>query len=188
VTPSFLEIPAALDGASAERIRDEMSAAGGDRATVSGESAGRTTSLARRATALAVSQATRDELVALLERLRPRIADHFARELAVAEEPQFLRYGPGDYFVAHQDGNTPLTHDDTRFRLVSVVIFAGDGYSGGELVLHEGYGPSDASVTIAPAPGTLVAYPSETTHEVLPVATGDRLTIVSWYRGGGPRP
>jgi predicted 2-oxoglutarate/Fe(II)-dependent dioxygenase YbiX len=37
-------------------------------------------------------------------------------------------------------------------------------------------------VPLAPAPGTLVAFPSETTHEVTPITHGERLSIVSWYR------
>jgi SM-20-related protein len=185
VTPAFLQLPGALEPAAVAGMRDEMRAASGDRATVSGEAPGRTTSIARRAAAVEVSEATRAAVVELLDRLRPRIAEHFGRSLETCEAPQFLRYLDGDYFVAHQDGNTPMLRDDTRFRLVSVVLFLSEGYSGGELVLHDGFGPSDGSVALTPPPGTLVAYPSETTHEVLPVAAGERLTIVSWYRGEG---
>ncbi|MER9409217.1 2OG-Fe(II) oxygenase [Mesorhizobium sp. M0589] len=32
-------------------------------------------------------------------------------------------------------------------------------------------------------PGSLVAFRSETTHEVTPVTCNERFTIVSWYRG-----
>ncbi len=136
-------------------------------------------SSARRATRIAVSENARTAIVGLLEGLKPRIEAHFNRALDGFEAPQFLRYGPGDYFVAHQDGNTPLVHDESRFRKVSVVIFvsAPDAYSGGSLVLH-----AEPPVTLAPAPGTLVAFPSETTHEVLPITRGERLSIVSWYR------
>ena len=30
--------------------------------------------------------------------------------------------------------------------------------------------------------GTLVAFRAETTHEVTPVTSGERLSIVSWYK------
>jgi len=154
-----------------------MEAAAGEPATMLGSPR---PSSARRATRIAVSQNARTAIVGLLEGLKPRIEAHFNRALDGFEAPQFLRYGPGDYFVAHQDGNTPLVHDESRFRKVSVVIFvsAPDAYSGGSLVLH-----AEPPVTLAPAPGTLVAFPSETTHEVLPVTLGERLSIVSWYRG-----
>jgi predicted 2-oxoglutarate/Fe(II)-dependent dioxygenase YbiX len=154
-----------------------MEAAAGEPATVLGSPQ---PSSARRATRIAVSEDARTAIVGLLEGLEPRIEAHFSRALGGFEAPQFLRYGPGDYFVAHQDGNTPLVHDESRFRKVSVVILvsAPDAYSGGSLVLH-----AEPPVTLAPAPGTLVAFPSETTHEVLPVTRGERLSIVSWYRG-----
>ena len=35
---------------------------------------------------------------------------------------------------------------------------------------------------VLPAPGTLVAFRAETTHEVTPVTRGERYAIVSWYR------
>ena len=153
-----------------------MEAAAGEPATMLGSPR---PSSARRATRIAVSENARTAIVGLLEGLKPRIEAHFNRALDGFEAPQFLRYGPGDYFVAHQDGNTPLVHDESRFRKVSVVIFvsAPDAYSGGSLVLH-----AEPPVTLAPAPGTLVAFPSETTHEVLPITRGERLSIVSWYR------
>ena len=112
-----------------------MEAAAGEPATMLGSPR---PSSARRATRIAVSENARTAIVGLLEGLKPRIEAHFNRALDGFEAPQFLRYGPGDYFVAHQDGNTPLVHDESRFRKVSVVIFvsAPDAYSGGSLVLH----------------------------------------------------
>ena len=179
-----LEVERFLDGAALERTRAEMRAGVGVAATVLGATPEQAhTSIARKATRVAMPDATRDEVTALLEAQRPRIADHFGRPLDVVEEPQFLSYGPGDYFVAHQDGNTPLVHDESRFRKVSVVVFLSDAtteFVGGELVLD----PFGSRRELAPAPGTLVAYPSETTHEVAPITDGERLTIVSWYRGG----
>jgi SM-20-related protein len=154
-----------------------MQAGAGEPATVLGATR---PSSARKTRRIAVSEACRAAVVGLLEQLQPQIESHFGRSLDRFEDPQFLRYGPGDYFVAHQDGNTPLVHDESRFRKVSVVIFlsAPDAYSGGALVLH-----AEPPLTLTPAPGTLVAFPSETTHEVLPITDGERLSVVSWYRG-----
>jgi SM-20-related protein len=115
---------------------------------------------------------------------------HFAVALAGCEEPQFLRYHEGDFFVPHQDGNTPLIHDDSRFRKISAVLFlsasstapAPDTYGGGELVLHGPYSGPTLRVPVNAPPGTLVTFRAETTHEVTPVTHGERFTIVSWYR------
>ena len=177
----LLEIEGALDSAMVERLRGEMAAAAGEPATVLGTTPQhRVASSARKAAQVAVGEAARAVVVRLLDRLQGRIDAHFGRSLDGFDDPQFLRYGPGDYFVAHQDGNTPLVHDESRFRKVSVVIFlsAPGTFGGGSLVLH-----AEPPLTLAPAPGTLVAFPSETTHEVLPITHGQRLSIVSWYRG-----
>jgi SM-20-related protein len=177
----LLEIEGVLDSAAVELLRREMSAAQGKPATVLGTTPQRrVTSSARKAAQIAVGEAARAVVVGLLDRSQARIEAHFGRSLHGFDEPQFLRYGPGDYFVAHQDGNTALVHDESRFRKVSVVIFlsAPGTFGGGSLVLH-----AEPPVTLAPEPGTLVAFPSETTHEVLPITYGERLSVVSWYRG-----
>jgi predicted 2-oxoglutarate/Fe(II)-dependent dioxygenase YbiX len=125
-----------------------------------------------------------------LRERKTEIEEHFGITLSECEEPQFLRYQQGDFFVAHQDGNTPLIFDHTRHRRVSVVIFLNsqstephpDTYGGGELVFHGRYDDPDFRLPAAPEPGTLVAFPAETTHEVVPLTHGERYTIVSWYR------
>ena len=177
----MLEIEGLLDAETVDRLRSAMRAGAAEAATVQGTAPERQVApSARRSDRIEVAEETRAAVVGALEGLRPRIAHHFARALDEVEEPQFLRYGPGDYFVPHQDGNTPLIHDETRFRKVSVVIFlsAPAAYAGGDLVLHDG-----PPVTVAAAPGKLVAFPSETTHEVTPLTHGERLSVVSWYRG-----
>ena len=183
-----LAIEQALDAETLEQIRHDMQAAQGEPAPVLGPTPEREVmSTARKAARIAVGDAARAAVVDVLARLEARIEAHFGRSLDGFEEPQFLRYGPGDYFVAHQDGNTPLIHDESRFRKISVVIFLSEQsehptpetFCGGSLVLHA---QPDPPITLAPAPGTLVAFPAETTHEVLPITHGERLSIVSWYR------
>jgi SM-20-related protein len=151
----LLKIDRALDPVTCERIRREMRAAEGDAATVLGTtSQGGVRSVARRATRLAVGEPARGAVASVLERLQPRIEAHFRYSLDTVEEPQFLRYGEGDYFVAHQDGNTPLVHDESRFRKVSAVIFLGaqsdrptrETYCGGALVLHAPYGQAEPRI------------------------------------------
>ncbi|HWK90117.1 MAG TPA: 2OG-Fe(II) oxygenase, partial [Longimicrobium sp.] len=119
------------------------------------------------------------------------IEAHFRVKVTECEEPQFLRYETGDYFVAHQDGNTPMVWDDSRFRRISAVIFlsrksgepAPDTYGGGALVFHGAYtGLERERVAAAAAPGSLVTFRAETTHEVTPVTHGVRYTIATWFR------
>src|SRR5215472_16700674 len=113
-----------LDAAKRDEIVAELKLASGGPATVYGmEAAGAVEPRVRKVTRLAVPPETRGRVRRqLLERKGP-IEEHFGITLSECEEPQFLRYEDGDYFVAHQDGNTPLIFDQTRHRRVSVVIF-----------------------------------------------------------------
>ena len=130
-----------------------------------------------------------DELVRRLLRARAgALGEHFGLSLGELEEPQFLRYEAGDYFVAHQDGNTGMLRSEREERRVSVVIFLNtqsetpdpDAYSGGSLVFHPR--GADEPFRLNGEAGTLVAFRAETTHEVEPVTGGERFTIASWYK------
>lgn len=136
----------------------------------------------RKTQKLGVSSELRAAVHALLNDAQPRLAAHFDVTLDHFEEPQFLRYLPGDFFVAHQDGNTPVIYDDSRHRRISIVLFVNADYSGGALTLHGRYPDWERRDVVPSKPGSLIAFPSETTHEVTPVTAGERYTIVSWYR------
>lgn len=177
-------------GASAcEKLVAEMRAARAAPATVYGRvESGAVDERVRRTTRVFPSGET-DELVRrlLLERAGAA-GEHFGRPLCEVEEPQFLLYGVGGHFVAHQDGNTGLLRSERESRLVSAVVFLntqagapGPGdYSGGTLVFH----PRGAGepLSLAGEAGTLVLFRAETTHEVTPVTRGERFTVASWYR------
>src|ERR671924_463013 len=56
---------------------------------------------------------SRDSIVSVTQRLeqqRTAVERHFSVNLTNLEEPQFLCYQAGDFFVAHQDGNTGLVN------------------------------------------------------------------------------
>jgi SM-20-related protein len=122
------------------------------------------------------------------------IGAHFGVALSGCEEPQFLRYGVGDFFVAHQDGNTGLLRSEReQSRKVSAVVFLNDQtesarpggyYCGGSLAFHRwgvGAGSRDLHEEVRGEAGSLVVFRPETTHEVLPVTRGERYTIACWY-------
>ncbi|HEX6179038.1 MAG TPA: 2OG-Fe(II) oxygenase [Thermoanaerobaculia bacterium] len=144
----------------------------------------------RRADLLSPDAATAAFIDGLLKDAQPAIAKHFGVNLNGFETPQYLRYTAGGFFVAHQDGNVAILRDESLGRRVSIVIFlnarsddpAEGAYGGGELTFHGKYPHFDARHVVAAEPGSLVAFRSETTHEVTPVAHGERYTIVSWYR------
>lgn len=172
-----------FDPSTRAQILDELRNASANEATVYGGAKSVDTHV-RRTKKVIVSEATRALVLQQLEARKGEIERQFGVATDELEEPQFLRYTAGDFFVAHQDGNTPLIRDDTRFRKVSIVIFLSDrgDYDGGELQLHGKYPDFDLRESAPAEPGTLVAFPAETTHEVTPLTRGERYTIVSWYR------
>lgn len=184
------EVKSFLSPAECAALRAELRHTAGAQATVLGrDPGGEVKPLVRRSTRMSVPVRTAEHVTALLMQQTHALEKRFGHPLSSCEPPQFLRYLPGDFFVAHQDGNTPLIHDDSRFRKVSAVIFlsafspasAPESYGGGALVLHGPYSGPDLRVPLATASGTLVCFRAETTHEVLPITHGERFTIVSWY-------
>lgn len=180
-----LQIPDFLDAATCQRLRQAMRVQPAAPAGLLGSASPRPE--VRRAAQVALDDAEIAPFEAALAAALPRLSAHFDVVLNRWEPPQALRYGAGDYFVAHQDGNTPLVFDASRHRRVSVILFLSPqtqpsragGYGEGWLTLHEPW-PRTGRQRLAPPPGTLLAFRSETTHEVEPVAHGERLTIVSW--------
>ena len=199
-----------LDPETCRAIVAEMNAAPGDAATVYGRStfpcvdqasgsvdqasgsvdqaSGSVDRNVRQTLRIRPSVATVESIVNRLVDLKPVVEKHFDVVLSECEDPQFLRYREGDFFVAHQDGNTGLLRLDTESRLVSTVIFLSresdspqaGAHCGGSLVFRNYR--TDSSFRMVGEPGTLVAFRAETTHEITPVTHGERFSIVSWYR------
>jgi len=186
----YVEVKSFLAPSECASLREELRQAASSQATVLSETAGgEVKPLVRRTTRMRVPSRTAQYVTDLLMAQKAALEQRFAVTLSRCEEPQFLRYLAGDFFVAHQDGNTPLIHDHSRFRRISAVIFlsafsdppAPECYGGGALVLHGPYAGPAMRVPLTPEPGSLVCFRAETTHEVLPVTHGERFTIVSWY-------
>jgi SM-20-related protein len=182
----LFEIRDVLDGAGCEALRGEMREASASAAALLGQAV---RPQIRKVSRVAVPPATCERVTRLLMEQKGVLERHFGLTLGECEEPQFLRYATGDFFVPHQDGNTPLVFDQSRFRKISAVIFLSpqshdpvpETYGGGSLVLHGPYSGPPSRLPVAASPGMLVAFRAETTHEVTPVTHGERFTIVSWY-------
>jgi len=141
----------------------------------------------RKTTSLHPSDGTFSEMWNRLFQQKPLLEDHFGQSLADCERPQFLRYEKGDFFVRHQDGNThQLDFDHLRIRRISIVVFLNDFssepqdgcFSGGTLNFYD----QNETFALQGETGLLVAFTAETFHEVLPVTSGERFTIISWFR------
>lgn len=122
----------------------------------------------------------------VLETLEPRVGTFLERLRRISPqgriEHQIAASNDGDYFRAHIDGGP----DDTR--AVTFVYFLHSEprrFSGGELIV--------ASNPVEPCGDTLVLFPSNAVHEVLPVhapsrAFADsRFTVNGWIHRDPPR-
>lgn len=181
-----------FDARTCAEIVAELRSAGSAPATVYGRGeSGSVDERVRKVTRIMPSPETfalaRRRLLGCME----EIGEHFGIKLKDCEEPQFLRYQVGDFFVAHQDGNTGLLRfDHETARKISVIIFFShqcetpqpDAYCGGSLVFSgRGVKPGQ-ELPLTGKVGALIAFPSETTHEVTPVTFGERYSMVCWYR------
>ena len=189
----LLPAPNFLDDGRCEEIIREASASASNRALVYGRGeSGHVYDRVRRASRLELPPAITEFVTRRLLEHKETIERHFSISLNACEEPQFLRYDLGDFFVPHQDGNTGLLRlTSDAERKISVVIFlnrqsddadAGT-YSGGSLKFSDYRAQQPFSEFELPVRrGMLVAFRAELTHEVTPVTRGQRYSIVSWYR------
>jgi len=191
----FVE-PQFADQALCDRIVAEMRSGSRDPATVrSSDGRYEVRSTVRSATLTEVSEATTRMVEQKLRDLQPAIAKHYDLALHDLQTLQFLTYQTGDFYTPHTDH----ARDDraaafSKARQVSIVVFLNssederkDGsYGGGFLTLYGLIGDprtKGRGFPLAGTAGALVAFRSETVHEVTPVTWGERRTIVTWFTG-----
>jgi SM-20-related protein len=181
-----------FDAPTCRQIVAEMRSGQGESATVYGrDPSGSVDERVRKAIRYTLSHETVEAVKQRLWACQKEFEDFFRVRLSSCEGPHFLRYRVGDFFVAHQDGNTGMLRLDQEARRVSVTIFLNrhsdaledDTYRGGSLVFHDWRsGQTNKEFRLEGELGSLVAFRSETTHEVTPVVFGERYSIACWFR------
>ena len=87
---------------------------------------------------------------------------------------QFTRYEVGEYYGPHFDiGPGRLSE---RKLSLTVQLSAPEDYTGGELIIYPEFEASKDQ-------GTMTVFPSFMCHDVRPVTTGVRYSLVSWLAG-----
>jgi SM-20-related protein len=184
-----------LDAETCHRIRYEMSSAARTPALVRplGEATGTADEMARRTGIAEVSADTTTLVQDLLLAIKPALETHFQVSLAGCQEPQFYIYEEGDFFLPHRDrDNDPLAPDHVKARQVSVSIFLNDRvdgperepYRGGAFVFYGrrgGEGGATFGIPLESEEGMCVAFRSDWIHEVRPITSGRRYSIVTWF-------
>ena len=106
-------------------------------------------------------------------------------EPVAAEFYKLLVYGEGDFFVSHRDT------EKCPGMFATLVIVLPSIYTGGELVVrHEGREVTLDMRCEDPSEAAFAAFYADCVHEVLPITSGRRLTLIYNLRraGGGPLP
>jgi predicted 2-oxoglutarate/Fe(II)-dependent dioxygenase YbiX len=139
-----------------------------------------------------ISKETSAFIKSKLASVQSLFEERFHTELAEIENPSVLKYQAGNFFKPHKDRSELGGGIKRR---VSMVIFLNDesvesradAYQGGQLCLYglvddprwQNYG-----FPLEGEKGLLIAFPSETLHEVKAVTEGQRYTVVSWFLAG----
>lgn len=128
--------------------------------------------------------------------LMPELSAHFKMELQNMENPRFVLYTKGDFFLAHRD-TSPAEDAVSRLvaRRVTAVIFLNDEveqpgqemtYCGGALTFYglvKEKGWEKVGFPVHGKEGLLVAFPADALHEVKEITYGERYTILSLFLG-----
>lgn len=140
----------------------------------------------RRATQIDIADAVLAMVDAALDRVRIPIASFYGLVLQSREGVSFVRYETGGFYKPHVDRAHVPSWPLTAKRQITIVIFVessrdaepSGAFTGGVLRLFPDEGDP---IEIISKGGTLVAFPADMCHEVTPVKSGRRDTIVDWF-------
>ena len=128
-----------------------------------------------------------------LRSLNPSLEQHFKIALdRKCHGPDFLIYREGGFYFPHRDAGSDSPAGISE-RRVSAVVFLNrrseeptlNTFGGGALTFHglmDEPGWEKCAFDLEPTPGLLVAFRSDTLHEVQQVTFGERYTIVTWFK------
>lgn len=189
----FLQVRGFFDAETCKGLRAEVGMVSGTPGTIRGRDISEVDQRVRRVTWAQVSPATRAFVDRRLTGIKPHLERHFGVALSRHEDPSFLRYGPGDFYVPHHDREDhPDASVEVRARQVSVVAFLNtegepsdpEAYGGGALTfagLLDDARLRAIGIPLVPEAGLLLAFRSDVLHSVTPVTHGERYTIVTWF-------
>ena len=109
-------------------------------------------------------------------------SDWFRYDLVGFEGIQFTKYlhkaGRTDFYSSHVD--TLSSNGTVRKLSFTIQLSDADSYGGGDVILYKSL---IDSAPLSRAIGSISFFPSYTIHEVLPVTSGVRYSLVGWGRG-----
>ncbi len=131
------------------------------------------------------------------------IEDFFNIALTTATSVQALEYTEGAFYIKHADDSNELIDEQAEtvgfiqvapHRKITTLLFmtshndrpeGSSQFNGGELIFNYLFDDKGDQIKIRPKAGMMVVFPSNPlySHEVLPVISGLRLSLVQWHNG-----
>jgi len=132
-----------------------------------------------------------------------KIEDFFSMALTTATKVQVLEYTKDAFYIKHADDSNELVNENGETvgflqvapqRKLSTILFTTSydetiddkrHFKGGELVFSYLRDAQGNTVKFRPKAGDMLVFPSNPiySHEVLPVQSGYRLSLVQWHNG-----
>jgi predicted 2-oxoglutarate/Fe(II)-dependent dioxygenase YbiX len=172
-----LRIRGALDGESCLAIRAAMDRGETETAEVLSSDAA-IVDAARRAAHVTADDATVARVSSCLDAYRDSVAAFFDVHLVAREGAGLVRYGTGDFYRPHRDRADMASWPAASRRSITLILFLNADFDGGLLRL---LADDEEDVDVVPEAGMLVAFPSETGHEVTTITRGTRDVVVDWF-------
>ena len=101
------------------------------------------------------------------------------------EDIQVTKYKPGCFYEFHVDSYSSHHFKDSHgnVRKLSMTVQLNDDYEGGEFQVARCCRGKLQIETMEKAKGTVIVFPSSLEHQVKKVTSGERYSIVAWFKG-----
>ena len=101
------------------------------------------------------------------------------------EDIQVTKYKPGCFYEFHTDSYSSHHFKDShgKVRKLSMTVQLNDDYEGGEFQVARCCRGKLQIETMEKAKGTVIVFPSSLEHRVKKVTSGERYSLVAWFKG-----
>jgi len=108
--------------------------------------------------------------------------NNFHFDLTDVESFQYTSYSTGDFYNKHMDVDSEYLVGNTQRKLsFTIQLTDPDEYTGGDVNIY--FGADDNYLSASKVKGSITFFPSYLLHEVKPVTSGQRLSLVGWVWG-----
>ena len=118
----------------------------------------------------------------LIDKLFPALKDinnnYFKYIISGITELQVIKYDTGSFYKKHIDTYTDELNYQRKLTFIIQLSNQFD-YEEGDLIIHA----SDIGETTTREKGSMIVFPSYTLHEVTPILSGTRYSLIGWCFG-----